>query len=199
MSLDPYAPPLSPMNGQTPADMANTGLRYSTFWGRVGAGLIDLIFISPLLIMNFMMGDSQAFYLYSVVLTQLVTLFFYVYLVTKFGATPGKLALGLRISMLDGSPVTVQAACLRYGMWWILGLLSGIGMVIAASAVPADSLVTGYLERTNVLAAELPFWGAWASYATQALGLASLVVMLISKERRTLHDFLAGTVVVRKK
>lgn len=198
MSLDPYAPPLSPMNGQTPADMANTGLRYSTFWSRVGAGLIDLIFISPLLILNFMMGDSQSFYLYSVVLTQVVTLFFYVYLVTKFGATPGKLALGLRISMLDGSPVTLQAACLRYGMWWFFALLSGIGMAMAASAVPAESLATGYMARSLLLTAELPTWAAWAGYATQALGLGSLVVMLVNKERRTLHDFLAGTVVVRK-
>lgn len=199
MSLDPYAPPVSPMNGLTPSDIAGSGLRYSTFWARVGAALIDFIFILPLLAMNYMFGDSQQFYLYSILPTQLIALFYYVFLVTKYGATPGKLVLGLRISMLDGSPVTVKAACLRYAMWWIFGMLSGIGMAMAATTVPAESLALDYMQRSVVMATEMPFWASAAGYATQGLGLLSIVVMLFNKQRRTLHDFLAGTVVVSKK
>lgn len=199
MSLDPYVPPVAPMNGPTPADMAATSLRYSTFWRRVGAGLLDFLLISPLLFMHFVVGDSRQFYLYSVIPTQLVTLFYYGYLVTRYGATPGKLLVGLRITMLDGSPVTAKAACLRYSMWWILALVSSVGNAMAAMATSPEAMAGGYMARSLALTANIPSWGLVASYTSQALAIASIIVMLVNKQRRTLHDFLAGTVVVRKK
>lgn len=199
MSLDPYAPPLAPMKGLTPAEAADTGLKYTTFWSRVGAGLLDFLFVSPLLAMPFIFGDSQQYYLYSLLPIQLISLFYYVFLVTRYGATPGKLIVGMRIAMLDGSPITLKAACLRYGMWWILALISGLGSAIAAAAMTPEALAGGYLERSVAMAGSTPAWAMAAGYATQALLLGSIIAILVSKKRRTLHDFLAGTVVVRKK
>ncbi|QYF95019.1 RDD family protein [Massilia sp. PAMC28688] len=199
MSLDPYAPPLAPMQGLTPAEAANTGLKYSTFWGRVGAGLLDCLFISPILAMHFLFGDSVQFYTLSMWIFPLVSLFYYVFLVAKFGATPGKLVLGQRISMLDGSPVTAKAAFMRYSLWWILAIVSAIGSTVAVGALSPEAMAGGYMERSLALTATTPSWAMAAGYATQALLLASLVVVLINKQRRTVHDYLAGTVVVRKK
>ena len=198
MSQDPYAPPTSPLNGPTPSQLADTGLKYSTFWSRVGAGLIDFIFISPLLAVNYFMGDSAATHLYLILVTQLVTAFLYVYMVAKFGGTPGKLALGLRVAMLDGAPVNVKAACLRYGIWWTLGLISGIGMAIAATSIAPETLSSGYMARTMAMSEVMPGWAVAASYGTQLFALASIIAMLVNDQRRTLHDFVAGTVVVRK-
>ena len=50
------------------------------------------------------------------------------YLIASYliwGATPGKLALGLRITRLDGSPLSVRAAVLRSVPFW-LPLLVGM-------------------------------------------------------------------------
>ncbi len=198
MSMDPYAPPLSPMNGQTPAD-SNAGMRYSGFWRRVGAALIDFLIISPLLFANFYMGDSQQYYLYSILPIQLFTFIYYVFLVAKFGATPGKLVMNMRVAMLDGSPITFKAACLRYGLWWILGLMSAVGMAMAATTMSAESLDAGYMQRSAFLTAEMPGWAIMAGYANQLLALVSIIMLIFNKQRRTVHDFIAGTVVLLKK
>ena len=54
-----------------------------------------------------------------------------VYLIASYllwGATPGKLALGLRITRLDGSPLTIRAAVLRSVPFWLPLLVTPISL-----------------------------------------------------------------------
>ena len=51
------------------------------------------------------------------------------------GATPGKMAVGIKVVMANGEPIEVGAACLRYFGYWLSGLILGIGyLMIALSA-----------------------------------------------------------------
>lgn len=198
MSSDPYAPPLAALDGLTPSESSDGGLRYSTFWSRVGAALLDVVFLMPLYGLDFLIGGHPRFYLYMVVPTALITLFYYVFLVTRYGATPGKKLVGLRIAMLDGSAVTAKAAFLRYGMWWLFALLSSFSMITAASTLPAEAFEgVSYMARSAALTAAQPGWASGIMWAMQLFFWGSIITMLINKKRRTLHDMIAGTVVVR--
>ena len=50
----------------------------------------------------------------------------------RFGATPGKMALGLKVVRPDGSPISYARACGRHFSEWISGMLFGIGYLMAA-------------------------------------------------------------------
>src|SRR3954467_15332661 len=89
MHSDPYAPPASSVAGPTPSDIGV--LRYSGFWQRVGAYLIDLLIVAPLSGIDYLVGAStHLFPLYMLIPGQCIALFLHVFMVYKYGATPGK-------------------------------------------------------------------------------------------------------------
>lgn len=199
---DPYVPPQSSLGGPTPSEQdarANGELRYSGFWERVGAYLIDFLIMSPLIIVDFMYGgSSNKFQLYVLAPAQLLAAFLYIFMVVKFGGTPGKLLVGLRIVKLDGARATIREALLRYAPMWILGLVMSGMMINAAMGIPAETFTSySYLERGAALSEQASFmW--FATVLMQVWVVGCLIAILANKKRRTLHDFVAGTVVVRK-
>jgi uncharacterized RDD family membrane protein YckC len=54
-----------------------------------------------------------------------------VYFVSTRGATPGKMALGLKIIRADGSPIPPGLALGRYFAHWISGAILFIGYIMA--------------------------------------------------------------------
>ncbi|MFZ0996202.1 MAG: RDD family protein [Candidatus Dormiibacterota bacterium] len=62
--------------------------------------------------------------------SEAVTAAYLIFMYLRFGATLGKLALGLRITRVDGSPMTVRNAVLRSTVFWIPLLVPVIGLWI---------------------------------------------------------------------
>jgi uncharacterized RDD family membrane protein YckC len=199
---DPYSPPQASLAGLTPAEQYERDhgiLRYAGFWQRVGASLIDILILSPLIPLDYFLGvQSRLYHLYALGPMELLSAFFYVYLVVRYGGTPGKLMLGLRVAQRDGSPVTLKAALLRYAVLWALNLWLSIVTIVAALGMSdAEFKALGYLERSAALDAQAPMilTVTWLIFGWM---FACLVAMLCNRKRRALHDFIAGTVVVRK-
>jgi uncharacterized RDD family membrane protein YckC len=199
---DPYIPPQSSLGGLTPSEQdarAAGELRYSGFWERVGAYLIDFLILSPLVAVDYLYGSqSRLFQLYMLIPGQLLSVFLYVFMVVKYGGTPGKLLLGLRIAKLDGARVGIREAVLRYGVLWVLSLTMSGMLINAALGIPNETYTGfGYLERSAALSEQAP--KLWiATLLMQVWVVGCLIAILANKKRRTLHDFIAGTVVVRK-
>lgn len=199
---DPYSPPQSSLGGITPSEqhaIDNGVLRYSGIWQRIGAALIDFVIVLPLLAMDFFFGsESRYFQLYMLVPIQMATLFLHIYMVVKFGGTPGKLLMGLRIAQLDGAAVTVKHAVLRYGVLWALGLVISILTINAALGMTdAEFLSLSYLERTAAVGARVPFMTPLTILMNVWIW-GGVISALATHNRRALHDFVAGTVVLRK-
>ena len=57
---------------------------------------------------------------------------YHTYFVSAHGATPGKLALGLRVVVATGAPMTVGLALGRYIASWVSTFVLCIGFIIAA-------------------------------------------------------------------
>lgn len=77
------------------------------------------------------------------------------------------------------------------------GVISAVGFLYAVGDVPATSFEAGGLDWIDQVAELQPAWVTCVEYATVVWLLSELVVLLFNEKRRALHDFIAGTVVVR--
>jgi uncharacterized RDD family membrane protein YckC len=78
-------------------------MQYAGFWRRFGAYWIDFIALMPLMAVGvFGTNLSRWFQPIWLIPGALIGLWFSVYLVVRYGGTPGKLVMGTRIVMEDG-------------------------------------------------------------------------------------------------
>ncbi|MHA6204895.1 RDD family protein [Dyella soli] len=173
---------------------------YTTFWQRVGASLLDLVCFVPILVLYLLVWSlGRHFYVACTVLQVLVNIGFYVLLVQRYGGTPGKLMMGLRIVKTDGSPVGYREAFLRNVVPLSLSVLAGLALVMGTlSMTDAEYLSLGWQQRLTAQISLAPEWNAGVSALSHLWNLSLLVVMLANNKRRATHDFVAGTVVVKQ-
>jgi len=150
---DVYAPP------PPPPLSASAAFHYAGFWQRFGAWFIDLIVLMiPSMIVMYLFGGmdayqhlmqqmqagsdmSAAFREYydatkgSQIASLAITFVYYVlFEASKFQATPGKLALRLRVTDLNGQRVTIGRAAAR-NVVRISGLVFGLIPIICYLAI----------------------------------------------------------------
>lgn len=174
-------------------------LRYAGFWPRLGALLLDgLIMLPWIALVIWGSGHYRLFELYYLIPGTLFNLFYGVYLVRRFGGTPGKLILGIRIRKVTGEPVGYREAILRYLPNFILGTLSSIALIGPAFRMGDTQFhALSFMDRAMWMVGHAPFWYKPLGYIQNGWMWSELVVLLTNRKRRALHDFIAGTVVVR--
>jgi uncharacterized RDD family membrane protein YckC len=149
--------PLGVVRGMHPAEAVSAGRRYAGFWIRFLARVIDGILLGvinaivrlPLMLMLGIgtmgmgrgfgrPGASLIFAPAMIGLLGISTLIgialgvaYEVYFLTAHGATPGKMALGLRVIRADGGPITPILALGRYFAMWISAFILMIGYIMA--------------------------------------------------------------------
>ncbi|MFP6678752.1 MAG: RDD family protein [Dehalococcoidia bacterium] len=123
--------------------------RYGTLGIRMGAQLIDIVIGSIVIIL------TMPFTAGSLVAAGIVTLIWWliiVGMVARLGGSPGKLAVGLRVTRIDGNttPPGDQESAMR-ALPGLLGLIPWLGPLIAlAIAVVSIYLVSNDPERRSV-------------------------------------------------
>ena len=101
---------------------------YAGFWIRFVAWLIDgIILIIPNIIIGLVV-ESPASILLQFAIGIVYTIGFW----TAEGATPGKMAMGLRITTVEGEPIDFGKAVLRYIGYFVSGITLGIGYLMIA-------------------------------------------------------------------
>jgi ABC-type cobalt transport system substrate-binding protein len=79
----------------------------------------------------------------------------------------------------------------------LVTVIAGIATLIAFSSIPdAEFYVASARDQARNLARYEPEWGPWMNAAIVLWTASEVVVMLFNRQRRSLHDFIAGTVVV---
>jgi uncharacterized RDD family membrane protein YckC len=178
--------------------MNTDSLHYAGFWPRLASLLLDIIIMLPFMALMFW-GDSQyrLFQLYSFVPGILFGLFYSVYLVRRFGGTPGKLMVGIRIRKVDGEQVGYREAFLRYLPEFILGTLISIAFILSICNISDTEYYSlAFMERSKRLHELLPAWYRPVYWIQNAWFWGELIVLLTNRKKRALHDFIAGTIVV---
>lgn len=173
-------------------------LRYGGFWARAAAGALDVLIHLPLL--AFVVWASPRYRLFQVyffIPSTVITLFYNVYLVRRFGGTPGKLIMRLRVRKTTGEPVGYREAVLREAPYLFLGALATIAILPGSlNMTEAEFHAMSARARSQRLAQQAPAWSKPVRIASRVWTGSELLVLLTNRKRRALHDFIAGTVVV---
>jgi uncharacterized RDD family membrane protein YckC len=182
-----------------PAFWASDGEQYAGFWSRFGAQILDALIFLPIAAVRVLLFRTRTTAMLAFIPNLLLDLWFFVYLVYRYGGTPGKLILGIRITSDNGERVTFKQALLRHAPSLVFGVLAAIGMAIALSQV-SDGMydVTSWLGRPRLISTFAPRWYRYLSVVAGLWSWSELAVMLTNSERRALHDFIAGTIVIKQ-
>jgi len=175
-------------------------MTYAGFWLRFAALWLDMLVMSPIIGLVWWGNEHfRLFDLYFFIPNMVFGFFFSVYLVQRFGGTPGKRLMKVRIVKVNGNPVTYREALIRYTPEWIMTVASSVALMVAALHLSdvqyfaAPSLI----ERTQLLKSATPNWDKPIQLALNIWIWSEFIVLLTNKKRRALHDFIAGTVVIR--
>ena len=175
-------------------------MEYAGFWKRFGAYWIDVIVFLPVMALTFWGNEqSRLFGLYFFVPGIIIGLLFHVYLVKKYGGTPGKLLLKIKISKLDGSDVKYKEAILRYSVLFALSIIMSLAILLVSLEM-SDELYFSmeWQARALYMNEHSPSWYGFVNILMNVWIWSEFVVMLTNKKRRAIHDFIAGTVVINK-
>ena len=164
--------------------------RYSTFWARFVAGLLDgLVFFPLIIIARFIdsPNDGVALFLVWSAISYSSYWLYSVLFHWRTGQTLGKRAL--RIKVLDVSESrlpTLPQALLRDVGYIVLNTFALAYLVFLV-------LDNQYSDVAMVRStpAKIANWAGWCWF------LLEVLTMLTNQKRRALHDFIARTVVVR--
>lgn len=159
--------------------------KYRTFWPRFFASLIDGLivgfsaFFVSLLFLASDPSDRSIFFWDLFI--EFLAYFYFIAMHANSGQTIGKKAMGVKVVRhIDEGSIGWKAAYMRDIV--PLGLLVLLAIVYLSSDPysPEAFAAEGYLDSIG---------GLWA--------LAEIITMLTNEKRRALHDFVAGTVVIR--
>ncbi|KAA1183508.1 RDD family protein [Paenibacillus sp. B2(2019)] len=160
------------------------------FWKRVLATILDLLVILIPAVIVYMLFNSLAVSLHSeipIILEYIFFIVFDIFMIVRFGGSPGKLILKMKIINDQGKYPTLKEALVRN----IFRIISTIfSMIVGVS-----------LYDLTAISTNLALWAPLANDLSKILAPIMLVDYLFvafTPRKRALHDIMAGTYVVDK-
>jgi len=185
--------------------------RFAGFWIRFGAEILDLLIVFVVLVaLLFMVG---MFIVSAPGASGVMVLLFYVLMIGfcityatcflgKCGATPGKMACGLKVIVSDGRSVSYARA---FGRAWALALsflipyiAFAFTMGLTAAFVIADSGMREMRRMDDVVTGAM-VTGLIAGAIAGVLMSFPFYMAGLTRQKCTLHDFICNTRVVHAK
>ena len=175
--------------------------QYLTFWPRLWAGFVDSLVLWPLaFVLTLTLQLDIPLWLSIIVLflQSLIWVAYSVYMHGKYGQTIGKMVT--KVKIIDAkthNPISFRHAIVRDSIPILITIIIEVYLVyhLATGTISIDNLTNGE-SWTGTNHESWP--GAdWFLLVFAGWYLAEIITMLTNDKRRALHDFLAGTVVVR--
>ena len=175
-------------------------MTYAGVWRRFAALWLDFLIMSPLFMAVWWGSEHFRLFNFYYFIPGTVFGFFYsVYLVQRFGGTPGKRLMKVCIVKVNGAPVTYREALLRYIPECLMTIGSSVALMIAVLHLTDAQYFAApsFMERAQLINSAVPGWSGPTQFALNSWIWSEFVVMLTNKKRRAIHDFIAGTVVIK--
>ncbi|MEP7365977.1 MAG: RDD family protein [Acidobacteriota bacterium] len=183
---------------QSPLDR----FEYVGFWRRVGVALLDCVVFSPLMAAYYWFDLLLlSFRLQSIWLHLLYFLAFYLptlYFVTRFGGTPGKLMMGMRVVESSGQYLSLHRALRRDSIQY---LSSTIHLLLLSQTIAALPNPVAVDSTAQVFEAFDRYGGWWntADWVSGILPVMDVLVVCMNRRKRAIHDYIAGSYVITKR
>ncbi len=163
--------------------------RYDTFWPRFFAAIIDGLILLPVgLLLASAQNASLPIVAYAaLVLDQAVMFAYSIYLHGTYGQTIGKWLMKVQVLNIDETRLIMRQAFLRDRI--------GVSLAVVYLLFAIAPVFSGVSPRSREFGEHMPslIWNV--GLVTFAL---EVITMLTNAKRRALHDFIAGSVVVRR-
>ena len=174
---------------------------YAGFWRRLGALLIDLLIIAPIIIATYYIQNlNRLNFLYTLIPTYGFYIFYNFYLVRRYEGTPGKRIAKIKIKQKNGKRITWKEVILRETVNLVFSVLSSLAYIIAVMQI-SDSTFESltWLKKTVEITKFYPVWQKPVEWLSNIWIWSEFIVLLTNKRRRALHDYMAGTLVIKEK
>ncbi len=167
--------------------------RYQTFWPRFWSGWIDSLVFIPLFLVDYFIWKnhryvSAYFLLFWYTIYSLSYLIYSVLMHGNFGQTLGKMATRIKVFDIAENQLTMSQAIKRD--------IIPLSLVVIGILLDAPKILSGIDIRD---ASAMNFDASFFILMFASLGwfMTEIITMLFSQKRRALHDFVAGSVVIR--
>lgn len=180
----------------------HTGDRiYAGFWRRSGALFLDVLFLLPLTIGSLLIDNhGRLNYFYTTIPIYIFCFFYFVYPVQRWGGTPGKLVSRILILKPNGGKVGWKEAIIRHLPVFLLGIIGIVAKCMALQSMDDHQFLSiSFSERARWTAILMPSWAKYGVWGNRLWVILGIIIMMSNDRRRAVHDFFAGTVVVKKK
>lgn len=162
------------------------------FWPRVAAKLLDGLIFAPISAGNFWAMTQPAhvyvmLYLPLAILGLGISVFF----IGRWGATPGKMIMKLKIIDIGGGAVSYMQAVIRDIVNIVLTLIMFTAFALKYSDIEADATGLILIHAAD----KSPLFMICSLVGPVWLVIDSLFVAF-TKQRRAVHDFIAKTAVI---
>lgn len=173
---------------------------YAGFGPRLASLLLDALVMFPLgFIVLYLNSSDKDMYFYTFLPNFIIMLWYHIYLPKKYGGTPGKLIMGIRIIKLDGYEIDWKEAILRHS---VIAALTVFNIILMTNSIlKADDAIFNSLswtEQTQYLMSLSPLLFTVYIWFSNIWTWGELIVLLTNPRKRALHDYIAGTVIVKK-
>jgi uncharacterized RDD family membrane protein YckC len=162
--------------------------KHHTIGPRILAGIIDLLVIIPFVVLHLVFerpGTSGGLLIILALISSAVGHFYNVYFHGRFGQTLGKMATNVKVLTVNEEPISYFQAFVRDSPYIALTLLAFGSDIFLFLPVGSDA------RSTENLRWDIP------TALMGAFVIADVFVTLANPKRRSLHDLIARTVVVR--
>lgn len=173
---------------------------YAGFWKRFCAGFADAFVIMPLAFLFVCLeGFDRNLAIAITIPSSILFAMYNVFFNARFGGTIGKLAVGIRVTKPDGSRIDWIEAWKRSAVDLVFASIVLVVEVWGLTQVdPGRYASVGWIERTQLVFEHAPSWYGIINIFQQVWIWSEVVVLLFNKRKRAIHDFIAGTVVIKK-
>ena len=172
---------------------------YPRFMVRLGAVLLDLLVIAPISILVLYLNSlSKEMYYFTILPSLGFSAWYHIYLLQRYGGTPGKLISGIRVVKINGQAPEWKEAFLRNTLtisFLVFGMI--ISLIALSKANAGDYEVLDWRHQREYLKTISPGLFMMNVWLSNLFLWSDLIVMLSNRKKRALHDLIAGTVVVR--
>lgn len=169
-------------------------VKWAGFWIRVLASFIDVVAYAPLIGLNiYNLNTIRSLPLQ--LLINLLTIAYKPYMEYHYGATLGKMAVGIKVVNKDFEQITLSQSLLRYiplGIGQLISIVATI-LVFQHPDFPATS---GWLEVGALQNEVVP---ASLNSISSLLLFASCIVVAFTDRKQGVHDMIANTYCIYKR
>ncbi len=173
---------------------------YGNFGYRFAALLLDGLILAPISIAALVFNTMSLHNIYiSIICSNIIALTYQIYLPAKFGGTPGKLIMGLRILKMNGDALTLNDAFKRYLPNLLIALIAIINTLFAVAKADEKTYNTlNWIKQSQYLQDLNSNMFYIQMVSIYAVLFTSFIIFMFNERKRSLSDLSGDTAVVKK-